>query len=340
MISAALFLSPYYLEPKMSQRFLVGVADYLTESELESKVLADIADVRLFGAQNEEDLIPVAGSFDALLVYHSTKITDLSLAKMKKCRGIVRCGVGYDNVDIQAAGKRGIVVCNVPDYGTEEVADHALMMLLALARRFLPSDQAIRAGIWSKDVHVGTPRLRGRTLGIIGCGRIGSALALRTKVLGMRVVFHDPYKPDGLEKTLGVERCHRLEELLPQAEFLSLHCPLTKETHHLLNAETLAQLPRGAYVINTARGACVDLFALYKALQSGQVSYAALDVVEREPLDDDRIRSHPNVVLTPHSAYYSVEGFREMRTKGALEARRILLGEPVRNPVNVVRDER
>jgi len=318
----------------MTQRFLVAVADYLTENEQELKVLADIADVKLLGADTEDRLLQAAGTFDALLVYHSTRITEKALAAMTKCRGIVRCGVGYDNVDLRAAGSRGIVVCNVPDYGTEEVADHALMMLLAIARRFLPCDRAIRAGTWSKETHAGTPRLRGRTLGIVGCGRIGSALALRAKVLGMRVVFHDPYKPDGLDKALGVERCDHLAELLPQADFLSLHCPLTHETRHLLNARTLAQLPRGAYVINTARGPCVDLNALYEALEAGQISYAALDVVEREPLDDDRIRNHPRVVLTPHSAYHSVEGFREMRTKGAQEARRLVLGEPVRNPVN------
>jgi D-3-phosphoglycerate dehydrogenase len=319
----------------MSKRFFVGVADYVTESDQELQVLADIADVKLLGAETEGQLLEAAAAIDVLLVYHTTKITEKSIAAMAKCRGIVRCGVGYDNVDLRAAGSRGIVVCNVPDYGTEEVADHALMMLLAIARRLLPSDQAVRAGTWTKDAYVGTPRLRGRTLAIIGCGRIGSALALRAKALGMRVVFYDPYKPDGLEKALGVERCYRLEELLRQAEFVSLHCPLTTETRHLLNSKTLAQLPRGAYVINTARGPCVDLNALHEALQTGQVSYAALDVVEREPLDDDRIRNHPRVVLTPHAAYYSVEGFREMRTKGALEGRRLLLGEAVRNPVNL-----
>jgi C-terminal binding protein len=318
----------------MTQRYLVGVADYLTEASQELGVLADCADVKVLGADTEERLLAAAPSFDALLVYHSTKVTERSIAAMTKCRGIVRCGVGYDNVDLRAAGSRGIVVCNVPDYGTEEVADHALMLLLAMARRLLPCDQAIRAGVWSKETHVGTPRLRGRTLGIIGCGRIGSALALRAKAIGMRVVFYDPYQPDGIDKALGVERCYKFEELLAQAEFVSLHCPLTSETRHLLNARTFALLPRGAYVINTARGPCVDLNALYDALQSEQVGYAALDVVEIEPLDDERVRKHPRVVLTPHAAYYSIEGFREMRVKGALEARRMLVGEAVRNPVN------
>jgi D-3-phosphoglycerate dehydrogenase len=319
----------------MTQRFIVAVADYLSETGPETGVLGDVADLKMLNAKSEDDLARHAGDFDALLVYHTTPIGARAVAGMTKCRGIIRCGVGYDNVDVRAAGSHGIVVCNVPDYGTEEVADHALMLLLASARQLLPCDRDIRRGVWSKESYVGIPRLRGRTLGILGCGRIGSAMALRAKTLGMRVLFFDPYKPDGLEKALGVERCHRLEDVLARAEFLSLHCPLSSETRHILNARTLALLPRGAHVINTARGGCIDLAALHQALESGQVGHAALDVVEREPLDDERIRSHPRVLLTPHAAYYSVESFVEMRTKGAQEARRLLLKEPVRNPVNL-----
>jgi C-terminal binding protein len=270
-----------------------------------------------------------------LRVYHDIKLTEGGLSGLPRCRAVIRCGVGFDNVDLAAAGQRGIVVCNVPDYGTEEVADHALLLLLASARRLLDADRGIRAGTWDIATLFGIPRLRGRTVGIIGCGRIGTAMALRCKALGMRVVFHDPYLPDGVDKALAVERVYRLEELLPQSEFLTLHCPLTAETRHILNARTLSLLPRGAYVINTARGPCVDLEALADALDSGQVAWAGLDVVEREPLDNERIRRNPRVLLTPHSAFYSVEGFNEMRTKGALEARRVLLGEAVRNPVNL-----
>jgi phosphoglycerate dehydrogenase-like enzyme len=209
------------------------------------------------------------------------------------------------------------------------------LLLLALARRLLPADGAIRAGGWDLRAVFGAPRLRGRILGIVGCGRIGTALALRAKALGLRVVFCDPYLPDGVDKSLAVERANSLEELLPRAEFLSLHCPLTRQTRHLLNTRTLALLPRGAYVINTARGPCIDQEALLAALESGQVGFAGLDVFEREPLADDRLRRHPHVILTPHAAFYSVEGFQEMRVKGAREARRVLLGEPVRNPVNL-----
>jgi D-3-phosphoglycerate dehydrogenase len=319
----------------MSKRPLVVVTDHLAEAGVERAVLDPVADLLLLQTYDEADVAGRAADADVLLVFHDIKLTERSIATLTKCRGIVRCGVGFDNVDLKAAGSRGIVVCNVPDYGTEEVADHALLLLLALARRLLPAEQSVRAGRWDPTTVFGAPRLRGRTLGLIGCGRIGTAMALRAKALGMRVVFYDPFKPDGLEKSLGVERCWRLEELLTQSQFLSLHCPLTAETRHILNAETLARLPAGAYVINTARGPCIDVPALVDAVDSGHVAYAGLDVVEREPLDDERLRRHPRVLLTPHTAFYSVEAFAEMRTKGAEEALRLLRGEPVRNPVNL-----
>jgi phosphoglycerate dehydrogenase-like enzyme len=319
----------------MSHRPLVVVTDAVAEPGAETKVLAGVADLRLLQTDDENVVAEGAADADVLLVFHTIKIGERTLARLARCKGVVRCGVGYDNVDIHAAGARGIVVCNVPDYGAEEVADHALMLLLAAARRLLPAHQAIRDGTWDTTLVFGAPRLRGRTLGLIGCGRIGTAMALRGKALGMRVVAYDPYRPDGLDKALGIERVYTLEELLPQAQFLSVHCPLTRETHHILNERTLALLPEGAYVVNTARGPCVDLPALAAALDSGRVAAAGLDVFEREPLDDERIRRHPRVVLTPHAAFYSAEGWIEMRTKGALEGRRLLLGEAVRNPVNL-----
>jgi len=319
----------------MVQRYQVVVTDALAEVGQERKNLDDIADISILQTNDETDVAANASNADVLLVYHTIKLTERSIAALAKCRGIVRCGVGFDNIDCAAAGRHGIVVCNVPDYGTEEVADHALMMLIAIARRFLIVDNTIRRGIWDPQIAFGTPRLRGRTLALLGCGRIGSAMALRAKVLGMHVVIYDPYKPDGLEKSLGVERCYRLEDLLEQAEFVSVHCPLTPETHHILNAKSLALLPRGAYVINTARGPCVHADGLLEALEAGHVAYAALDVFEAEPLSDERIRKHPRIALTSHTAFYSVEGYQEMRSKGAQEARRILLGEKVRNPVNL-----
>ena len=318
----------------MSKRPLVVVTDHLAEAGVERAVLEPVADLLLLQTNDETEVARRACDADVLLVFHDIRLTERTLEALPKCRGIVRCGVGFDNVDLRAAGARGMVVCNVPDYGTEEVADHAILLLLALARRLLPAEQSVRAGKWDAAVVFGAPRLRGRTLGLVGCGRIGTAAALRARAFGMRVLFYDPYQPDGLDKALGIGRCRRLDELLGQSEFLSLHCPLTAETHHLLNAETLARLPAGAYVINTARGPCIDPVALAAALDSGRVAFAGLDVVEREPLDDERLRRHPRVLLTPHVAFYSLEGFTEMRAKGAEEALRLLRGEPARNPVN------
>ena len=140
---------------------------------------------------------------DVLLVFHDIQLTEPPSPGCRAARRIIRCGVGFDNVDVRAAGRRGIVVCNVPDYGTEEVADHALMLLLAIARRLLPCDRAIRDGSWDVTTVVRRPRLRGRTLGVIGCGRIGTAMALRAKALGLRVVIYDPYQPDGVDKALA-----------------------------------------------------------------------------------------------------------------------------------------
>lgn len=319
----------------MSKRPLVVVTDHLAEAGEEKPVLDGIADILLLQTVDEREVVRRGADADILLVYHDIRLTADTINALHRCKAVIRCGVGFDNVDIQTAGRNGMVVCNVPDYGTEEVADHALMMMLAIARRLLPCDRMIRSGGWEISTAFGSPRMRGKTLGLIGCGRIGTAMARRGLALGMRVVFYDPFLPDGVDKALGVERAWTLEELLPQCQFLSLHCPRTAQTQHILNARTLALLPRGAYVVNTARGGCIDLDALEAALESGQVAYAGLDVVEREPLEHEGVRQHPRVLLTPHSAFYSAEAFAEMRIKGAREARRVIEGVPVRNPVNL-----
>lgn len=316
----------------MSSRLLAVTVDPLGLFEAETSVLAPVAEVRGLRTASEADLVQAADA-DVLLV-QDIRVSERTIAQLARCQAIVRCGVGVDNIDLRAAGQRGIAVCNVPDYGTEEVADHALMLLLALARRLVPSFDVIRNGGWDLQPVFGTPRLRGKTLGLIGCGRIGTAMVRRALPLGFRVLFYDPYKPDGHDKALGIERCATLEQLLGQSQFLSLHCPLTPETRHIVNARTLAQLPAGAYVISTARGPCIDQRALLAALDSGHVAFAGLDVVDPEPLNDDALRRHPRVLLTPHSAFYSVEGDLELRRKAAEEACRVLRGEALRNVVN------
>jgi len=317
-----------------NEKPLVLVTDYLEESGIESIVLDGCAEIKLLQTNDESIIEPFAPQATGLLVFHDIKISSRTISKLDRCLGIVRCGVGYDNVDIKSAGERGIAVCNVPDYGSEEVADHAVLLLLAIARRLIPCHEDISSGGWQPNIVFGSPRLRGKTVGIIGCGRIGTAAALRFKAFGLRVLFYDPFATPGLDKALGLERCYSLEEMLPQCLFVSVHTPLTPQTRHIINDKTIALLPKGAYLINTARGPCVSGDAVIKGLESGQLAYAALDVVEVEPLADERLRKHPRVLLTPHSAYYSVEGFIEMRRKGAEELRRMILNQPVMNLVN------
>lgn len=318
----------------MSSRFTVVITDFLEEASVEAAVLEDLARIEMARATTEEGLEQYLADADALIVFHEIPRLGMStFARAPRCQCVVRAGVGYNNIDCDAASRHGVVVCNVPDYGTEEVADHAIMFLLALARHLVPSHLAIRAGGWDYQTAIGTPRLRGKTFGVVGCGRIGTATALRARALGLDVVFYDPYVPQGTDKALGLRRVPRLEDLLEQSHFVSLHCYLDPTTHHLINGGTLARMRPGSILINTARGPVVDQEALLEALDSGRLAWAGIDVVEREPLDDDRLRSHPRVLLTPHSAFYSVEGYEELRTKAAEEVRRVLLGEKPRNPV-------
>ena len=187
-------------------------------------------------------------------------------------------------------------------------------------------------------------RLRGRTFGIVGLGRIGTAVALRAKVLGMDVAFYDPYKPSGYDKSLGIRRVEDFGQLLAQSYVLSLHCPLTDETHHLINRQTIAKMPAGAYLVNTARGAVVDTTAVPEAIASGQLAGAAIDVLEHEPPTADhplmaawRDPQHPahhRLIVNPHSAFYCEDGLMDMRTKGSEACRRALIGQPIPNVVN------
>jgi phosphoglycerate dehydrogenase-like enzyme len=321
----------------MPERLTVLIADFLDETAIESAILGDIADFVMARATDESQLVPYLPSADAIMLFHDlTMLGEATFARATRCRGLVRAGVGYNNVDLEAATRHGVVVCNVPDYGTEEVADHAIMFLLALVRRLVPSHEAIRAGHWDHRTALGAPRLRGKTFGIVGCGRIGTATALRARALGLDVVFYDPYLRQGMDKALGIRRVYRLEELLEESDFVSLHCYLDAGSHHLINARTIARMRSGAILINTSRGPVVEEDALLEALESGRIAAAGLDVVEREPLQNESLRDHPNVLFTPHTAFYSVEGYTELRTKTAEEVRRLLLGEPPRNPVNVV----
>jgi len=321
-------------------RPVVLITDFLTDSRVEEAAVGGHARFETLGATREEDLFEKAPEAAALIVYHDIpRLTDRVFARAVNCRGIVRAGVGYDNLDVAAAARRGLTVCHVPDYGSEEVADHALALLIAVTRRIVETHEAIRAGGWPIDRMPGVPRLRGRRLGILGCGRIGTATALRAKALGLDVAFFDPFAPAGLEKALGVRRVDTAEALFESSPMISVHCYLDESTRHRVGRDLLGRMPEGGVLVNTARGGIVDQEALIEALENGRLAGAGLDVFEREPLDDERLRRHPKVVLTPHAAFYSVEGFEELRSKAAEEALRLIEGRLPRCPVPLPRGD-
>jgi D-3-phosphoglycerate dehydrogenase/C-terminal binding protein len=326
----------------------VVVTDFIGEPlEEELRILGDVADVVALNAQSEAGLAGRIEDADAIMVYHFVELTPQTIDRLEKCKLIVRCGVGYDNVDGAAARKRGIPLANVPDYGTEEVADSAIGLMLALTRGIVFLDNRLRRGKKEEWTHLSVrplTRLRGQVLGIVGIGRIGTATALRAKAHGLDVIFYDPYVPEGIEKALGVRRAQDMDALLVQSQIVSLHCPLTDETRRLINEESLSKMPAGSYLINTSRGDVVDTNAVLDAVTSGHLAGAAIDVLEQEPPDpadplivawrDPQHPAHDRLIINPHAAFYSEEGQRDMRIKGSENCRRVLLGEPPRNVVN------
>ena len=270
---------------------------------------------------------------------------DEKVPKLDRCKVIIRCGVGFDNVDLKAAGEKGIPVCNVPDYGTTDVADHAMALLLSLMRGLPAYDAAARdPKTWVWTAAGPLRRVTGARLGLIGLGRIGTAVALRAKAFGMRVSFYDPYINDGYDKVMGIERASSLDALLPGLDAVSFHVPLTPETRSMGSAGFFAKLSPGAVVINTARGGIVDTGALEEALRSGQVRAAGLDVLATEPASqkdplvaawcrgDEWIRHR--LIITPHAAFFCGEAYEEMRRKAARAVRDVLTGGQIRNVVN------
>jgi len=328
-------------------RFRVVVADFIADELLpEREILGDVADLTCLNAFSETDLHGRVEDADALMLYHNIVISRDTISRLTNCKLIVRCGVGFDNVDHKFAREHGIPVGNVPDYGTEEVADSAIGMALALARGVNFYNRRLQRGGGDWSYMQGAPilRLRGRVFGVIGLGRIGTAAALRAKALGMDVAFYDPYKADGYDKAVGVRRVEKLDDLLRQSFVLSVHCPLTPETRNIVDARAISLMPDGSFLVNTARGATVDAAAIPAAIRSGKLAGAGIDVLAQEPPPDDHPLlvawrdpndpCHDRVIVNPHSAFYSEEGLLDMRVKGAQACRRALLGEVLRNVVN------
>jgi D-3-phosphoglycerate dehydrogenase / 2-oxoglutarate reductase len=298
--------------------------------DVERGVLA-AAGVELVLAPSSDpfDLVRLARDADAILTCFAT-VTAEVLEAAPRCRTVARYGVGVDNIDVAAATRLGMVVSNVPVYCVDEVADSALLGILALARRLLPLTRDVAAGRWGRDVPGAGTRLRGKVLGLVGLGVIGSALATRAQALGLEVIAFDLSG----RVPAGGRAVGSLDELLEQADVVSLHVPLTERTHHLIGAEQLQRMKPTAWLVNTARGPLIDNAALLAALESGAIAGAALDVTDPEPLPADHpLRTRDDVVLTPHTAFSSDGSLVELATKAATNVVEVLQG---RVPATVV----
>lgn len=338
-------------DPSNSPAWLVGITDHIRPpADIEQAAFPE-ASFRFLGdwrrdAAAADDWRRV----DALLVWH-WRLDGATVDLLDRCRIAVRYGVGYDLVDVDALARRNIPLCNTPDYGTEEVADAACGMILCLQRRLVPYDRACRHFTrgWQENLLTPQSRTRGRTLGIVGVGRIGTAVALRMKPFGYRIVGYDPYKPSGHEKAVGYERVDSLDELLAESDIVTLHCPLSDETRGMVGAAFLSKMKPGSALVNTARGGILaDLDCLGEALRSGHLDSAAMDVLPEEPPSDhplldawrrDEEWLRGRLIITPHVAYYSDAGWHEMRTKAAQTARLYLLHGRLRNHIRPDADD-
>jgi D-3-phosphoglycerate dehydrogenase len=304
-------------------KYKVVVSDQVFPSvEIERELLAKIDAELLVASGGVDEVLELAEDADAILNTYLPWSAG-SIGRLQKCRIIARYGIGFDNVDLAAARDAGIVVTNVPDYSVEEVATHALALILASLRKVVAADRAVRSGEWSVDRFRPIHRLSTLTVGLVGYGRIARRIAAPLEALGASIVAHDPYLQPGPE----LPPLHTLDEVLEMADIVSLHLPLTDETRGIIGVAALANVKEGAILVNTSRGPLVDLTALGEALRSGRLAAAALDVFDIEPVDPTRIQDIPNLIATPHMAYYSEEALQESQRKAATQVIKVLTGE-------------
>ncbi|MHB8566151.1 MAG: 2-hydroxyacid dehydrogenase [Nitrososphaerales archaeon] len=303
----------------------------------ELKVLEAHAHVDVLDSTGHDVILKGAEDADVLMVVYA-KITSDIIENAKNLKGIIKYGVGVDNIDVQTATKLGIVVANVPDYAVETVADHAMGLMLTLSRRIMIADRMMRdksLGSWaSPPATLKGIDLRGKYLGLIGIGRIGKAVADRARGFGMKIIAFDPYISQESGNEMGVELM-TLDQVFAKSDFISIHSPLTEETRGMINAKTISKMKDGVFIINTARGPLIDHTALVDALKSGKIGGAALDVLQTEPpKPDDPIFDFENVVLTPHIAYYTSEAIGRLEMSAVDHAVDMLQGKMPRNAVN------
>lgn len=277
-------------------------------------------------ARTPEEVRAVVAGAEGVLNCYAPVPADV-IGSMQGCRIIARYGIGLDTIDVPAATDHDIVVTNVPDYCIDEVSDHALALILALGRGVVRLDRSVRSGTWNPMVARPLHRIRGRSLGLVGFGRIARRLAEKAAPIGFRILATDPYVPAEAIEAAGAKAMD-LHTLLASSDVVSVHAPLTEENRHLIAAPELRTMPPGAFLVNTSRGPLVDLYAVRAALDAGHLGGAALDVLEQEPPDAaDPLFERPDVIVTPHAAFYSEESMSEQQRKAAEQVAVALRGE-------------
>jgi D-3-phosphoglycerate dehydrogenase / 2-oxoglutarate reductase len=304
-------------------RFKVVVSDQVFPTvDIERELLAAIEAELVVASGGPDEVLEVAADADAILNTYLPWSAE-SISRLDNCKIIARYGIGFDNVDLEAARNAGIVVTNVPDYSVEEVAVHTLALILAMLRKLFDAERLVREGGWAIRSLQPIRRLSELTIGLFGYGRIARKLAAPLRELGARIIVHDPYLLAGPDLPDLVS----LDDLLAESDVVSVHAPLTPETRGIIGQKAMSIIKPGAMLVNTSRGPLVDLEAVTEALSSGRLSAAALDVFDKEPLDMARIEGVPNLIATPHMAYYSEESLQESQRKAATQVIKVLKGE-------------
>lgn len=305
----------------------VVITDYQYDHIDTERAIIEGAGHSLFACQEKEPekLIPLVEDADAVITQYAD-LNEAVIDKLRHCRLIIKYGIGVNNIDCKAAGRKGILVCNVPDYGVEEVSDHAVAMMLCLGKKLQLLQRSVREGRWGYQCVVPVKRFSECCAGLVGFGRIPRLVCQKLKAFGMEVLVYDPYVEEDLVAAQGAEKVS-LEELCTRGDFISVHCPLTESTKHLIGEKELALMKKNCVLVNTARGGIVDEKALVEALKSNRIAGAGLDVFEEEPIR----KTHPllsmdNVIATPHNAWYSETAISVLQTKVAQEVVNVLAG--------------
>jgi D-3-phosphoglycerate dehydrogenase len=316
----------------MAKYYIPVWSSIIKDIEIEKQEMAGF-DAEVEFIRDREEFIKVAAKADAVITADS-KIDRSIIENLVKCKIIVRQGIGFDNIDIKAAAEKNIIVCNVPDYCTDEVSDHTIALILSLVRKVPVYSGLVKNGIW--DIKSVSPirRLSTLVLGLAGFGKIAREVARKAKPFGFRIMAFDPYVSPQLAEECGVDLVN-FEDLIKESDIISIHVPLSKETLHLFDKTKFNLMKPTAYIVNTGRGPLINEKDLYEALKNNRLAGAALDVLEQEPPQKDNpLLALENVIVTPHAAFYSEESYIDLRRKAVQEVKRVLSNQPPLNQVN------